>query len=205
MKAILHGIFGQIHINQLYDLKMLFSNSCMSSVFVVGQQLPIFSAENISAVINNSLAHAFYSLQMSIPFRMVVTLAFMRMVTAGSLLKEDYYKSKRGVAPGIAGYGVVSPDTPAVPPYTPVGASPVSVPVTPASAPVPSIDSLYTSAITPVYLAAYAPPTSLYTHAAFAPALASPYVPVAPAYVPATPAAYAPEVAKTPVGFSIYG
>jgi hypothetical protein len=142
---------------------------------------------------------------MSISFTMMVTLAFMRMATARSLVREDYYKSKRGLTPGITGYGLVSPDTPAFPPYPPAGASAVSVPVTPAAAPVPSVDSLYAAAIKPVYLTAYAPATSLYANAAFAPAVASPYVPAAPAYVPATPAAYAPVVAKAPVGFSIYG
>jgi hypothetical protein len=136
---------------------------------------------------------------------MVVTLAFMRMATAGSLVKVDYYKSKRGVTPGIAGYGLVSPDTPAVPPYTPAGASAVSIPLTPAAAPVPSVDSFYTAAIKPVYLTAYAPAASLYANAAFAPAVTSPYVHAAPAYLPAAPAAYAPAVAKAPVGFSVYG
>jgi hypothetical protein len=139
---------------------------------------------------------------MSISFTVVVTLAFMRMATARSVVKEDYYKSKRGLTPGIAEYGLVSPATPAVPPYTPAGASAVSVPLTPAAAPGPSVDSFYTAAIRPVYLTAYAPATSLYANAAFAPAVASPYVPAAPANLPA---AYAQAVAKAPVGFSIYG
>lgn len=143
---------------------------------------------------------------MSISFTMMVMLTFMRMSTARSLVKEDYYKSKRGLTPGIAGYGPVSPDTPAVPPYTAAGASAVSVPLTPAAAPLPSVDSFYTTAIRPVYLTAYAPAVaSPYVPAAFAPAVASPYVPAASSYVPTAPAAYAPAAAKAPLGFSIYG
>ncbi|XP_023717344.1 DNA-directed RNA polymerase II subunit 1-like [Cryptotermes secundus] len=155
----------------------------------------------------------------SISFTMVVMLTFMRMATSRSLVKEDYYKSKRGLTPGIAGYGPVSPDTPAVPPYTAAGASAVSVPLTPAAAPLSPVDSFYTAAIRPVYLTAYAPAVaspyvpaafapavaSPHVPAAFAPAVASPYVPAAPSYVPAAPAEYAPAAAKAPLGFSIYG
>lgn len=143
---------------------------------------------------------------MSISFTMVVMLTFMRMATARSIVKEDYYKSKRGLTPGIAGYGPISPDTPAVPPYTSAGTSAVSVPLTPAAAPLPSVDSFYTAAIRPVYLTAYAPAiVSPYVPAAYAPAVASPYVPPVPSFVPTAPDAYAPAAVKAPVGFSIYG